>query len=101
MAWRYCLLAAALLGVASARANEALAQSSHCLSCHAIDKKVVGPAFRDVARRYAGQPGAAQGLAAKVIAGGNGAWGVVYMPANKTITPAQARVLVDWVLSLK
>ena len=101
MAWRCLLVFAAWFAMGHAHANQALAQASHCLSCHALDKKVVGPAFRDVARRYAAQDGAAQRLAAKVINGGNGAWGVVYMPANKQVTPAQARLLVDWILSLK
>ena len=101
MHWRCVLLAIGLLGSAAAQGSEALAQASHCLSCHAMDKKVVGPAFRDVARKYAGDPQAPHRLAAKVIAGGNGAWGVVYMPANKHISPAQARILVDWILALK
>lgn len=100
MLWRGVLLAAGLLGIAQAHGSEALAQASHCLSCHAMDKKVVGPAFRDVARKYAGDAQAPQKLVNKVMAGGNGAWGVVYMPANKHITPAQARVLVDWILAL-
>ena len=101
MLWRGVLLIAGLIGNAQAHGSEALAQANHCLSCHAMDKKVVGPAFRDVARKYAGDTQAPQRLAAKVIAGGNGSWGVVYMPANKQISPAQARLLVDWILALK
>ena len=101
MRWRGVLLAAGLLALGNAQGSEALAQASHCLSCHAMDKKLVGPAFRDVARKYADDPQAPQRLAAKVISGGNGSWGVVYMPANKQISPAQARVLVDWILALK
>ena len=66
-----------------------------------MDKKLVGPACRDVARKYTGDAQAPQRLAAKVISGGNGSWGVVYMPANKQISPTQARVLVDWILALK
>lgn len=101
MYWPCMVLAAGLLGLADAHGSEALAQASHCLSCHAMDKKVVGPAFRDVARKYAGDTQAPQRLAAKVIAGGNGSWGVVYMPANKQISPEQARALVDWILALR
>lgn len=101
MWWHGAVLVAGLLGGAKVHGSEALAQASHCLSCHAVEKKVVGPAFRDVARKYAGDTQAPQRLAAKVIAGGNGSWGVVYMPANKQISPTQARVLVDWILALR
>ena len=98
------LCGALLLGpvaLADAATDAAFAKSKNCLACHAIDKKVVGPAFKAVADKYRQDPAALDRLALKVRQGGNGAWGVVYMPANKTITPAQARVLVDWVLSLK
>jgi cytochrome c len=79
----------------------ALAQDKHCLSCHAIDHKVVGPAYRDVAKRYALDPQASARLSEKVIRGGAGSWGVVPMPANPQVSPEQARELVAWVLNLK
>lgn len=82
-------------------AQLALAQEKHCVSCHAIDEKLVGPAFKDVAARYAGQSDAAAKLSAKVVKGGAGAWGVVPMPANSQVSEAEAKQLVQWVLSLK
>lgn len=92
-------VAAALLA-APAFANQELAQKKSCLGCHGIDKKLVGPAFQDVAAKYAGQKDAADKLAQKVIKGGVGAWGQVPMPPNG-VTEAEAKQLVSWVLSLK
>jgi len=79
----------------------ALAQEKHCLSCHAIDHKVVGPAYRDVAKRYALDATASTRLSEKIIRGGAGSWGVVPMPANNQVSPDQARELVDWILKQK
>lgn len=95
------LCAAALLASTAARANPELARSKICLGCHAIDRKQVGPAFRDVAARYAGQKDAAARLADKIMHGGGGAWGAVPMPANPKVTPEEARQLANWVLSIK
>src|ERR1700676_4047758 len=78
-----------------------LARSKNCMACHSIGNKVVGPAFKDVAKRYAGQPDTEEKLVQKVLKGGSGAWGVVPMPANTQVTEAEARELVRWVLSLK
>jgi cytochrome c len=78
-----------------------LAQQKNCLACHAIDKKVVGPAYKDVAAKYAGQKDAVAKLTQKVLKGGAGVWGPVPMPANTQVTEAQAKELVTWVLSLK
>jgi cytochrome c len=86
---------------APALADLALARSKNCMSCHAIDKKVVGPAYQDVAKRYAGQKDAIEKLAAKIIKGGSGAWGVVPMPVNKQVNDDEARKLAAWVLTLK
>jgi cytochrome c len=97
---RLLALVAALLAPL-AWANPELARARLCLSCHALHGKVVGPGFHEVAQRYAGQPGAAARLAAKIRSGGSGAWGVVPMPANPKVTPEEARQLADWVLSLK
>lgn len=77
-----------------------LAQQKGCLACHSVDKKIVGPAYKDVAKKYAGQPGAVDKLAKKVQTGGSGVWGTVPMPPNN-VTPAEAKELVTWVLSQK
>lgn len=93
-------LAAALLSV-PALADQALARSKNCLACHTADKKLVGPAYQDVAKKYAGQKDAAAKLATKIMKGGSGVWGAVPMPANTQVNEAEARKLADWVLSLK
>jgi cytochrome c len=85
---------------APALADQALAQKKNCLACHAVDKKVVGPAYKEVAKKYAGQDVIAK-LATKVQKGGAGVWGAVPMPANPQVNQAEAETLVKWVLSLK
>lgn len=94
------LVAVALL-CPSAHADLALAQSKACLSCHSIDKKRVGPAFKDIAARYAGQADAGAKLTLKIRQGSRGAWGAVPMPANPRMSDADARRLADWVLQQK
>jgi cytochrome c len=81
-------------------ADEALAKAKNCMSCHTIDKKLVGPAYKDVAAKYKGDAGAVDKLAAKVKTGGKGVWGAIPMPPNN-VTPEEAKKLVTWVLSLK
>jgi cytochrome c len=83
-----------------ALADEALAKKKNCMACHSIEKKVVGPAYKDVAKKYAGQDVVGK-LAAKVKAGGSGVWGAIPMPANPQVNDAEAKQLVTWVLSLK
>lgn len=95
------LICAAAAAPALALDNADLARSKNCMACHSISSKVVGPAFKDVAKRYAGQPDAVEKLVQKVLKGGSGAWGVVPMPANTQVTEAEAHELVHWVLSLK
>ena len=68
---------------------------------HAVDKKVVGPAYKDVAAKYAGQKDAVDKLAVKVVKGGSGVWGAVPMPANPQVTDAEAKQLVAWIMTLK
>jgi cytochrome c len=85
---------------ASAFANAELAQKKNCLACHATDKKVIGPSYKDVAAKYAGQKDAAAKLAEKIQKGGVGAWGQVPMPANP-VTPDEAKTLATWVLTVK
>lgn len=98
------LIAAMLLGMVAApaaMANLALAQKSGCLACHAVDHKVVGPAYKDVAKKYAGDKTAEAKLIAKVKKGGSGVWGPVPMPPNTQVSDADVKTLVKWVLSLK
>jgi cytochrome c len=82
-----------------ALADLALATAKNCMACHNIDKKVVGPAYKDVAAKYRGDKAAPARLAAKVMEGGGGVWGVVKMPSNPQVNEAEARKLVAWVLS--
>ncbi|OJU86888.1 MAG: cytochrome C' [Burkholderiales bacterium 66-5] len=82
-------------------ANEALAKSKNCMACHSIDKKVVGPAYKDVAKKFAGQKDAEAQLIKAVLKGSSGVWGPVPMPANANVSDAEAKQLVDWILSLK
>jgi len=95
------LSAAALGAVGPAFANADLAQKKNCMACHAVDKKLVGPAYKDVAAKYAGQKDAVDKLAEKVLKGGSGVWGPVPMPANPQVTAAEAKQLVQWVLTQK
>ncbi len=82
-------------------ADLALATASKCMSCHTVEKKRVGPAFKDVAAKYRGDNAAADRLAAKIIHGGADAWGPVPMPANTQVSPADAKKLATWILGLK
>ena len=86
---------------APAFANPDLAQKKNCMACHSVDKKLVGPAYKDIAAKYAGQKDAVDKLAAKVTKGGSGVWGPVPMPANPQVSDAEAKTLVAWVLGLK
>jgi cytochrome c len=71
------------------------------MACHALDKKLVGPAYKDVAAKYAGDKAAVDKLAAKIMKGGSGVWGPVPMPANAQVNDAEAKKLAAWVMSLK
>jgi cytochrome c len=98
------LIAAALglsLASGAALANADLAKAKNCLACHAADKKVVGPSYKDVAAKYASDKDAANKLAKKIREGGVGAWGQVPMPANPQVSEAEARTLAAWVLATK
>jgi cytochrome c len=95
-----CLGLSALVSNA-ALANADLAKAKNCMACHSVSSKVVGPAFKDVAAKYAGQKDAEDKLTHKVLKGGSGVWGAVPMPANTQVNEAEARTLVKWVLSLK
>lgn len=85
----------------AAMANADLAKAKNCLACHAADKKVVGPSYKEVAAKYAGDKGAVDKLAKKIREGGVGAWGQIPMPANPQVNEAEARTLAAWVLAQK
>jgi len=87
--------------VAPASASEALAKKHNCFACHAVDKKVVGPAYKDVANKYRGDKAAEAKLIEKVKKGGAGVWGQVPMPPNATVPDADVKALVQWILSQK
>ena len=82
-------------------ADQALAQAKNCMSCHAVENKLVGPSYKDVAVKYKGDKTAADKLATKIIKGGAGVWGPVPMPANAQVNEAEAKTLAAWVLGLK
>lgn len=84
----------------SALADQTLAEKKKCMACHTLNRKVVGPAYKDVAVKYVGQNVSAK-LANKIINGGGGVWGVVPMPANPRVSQAEADELAKWILSLK
>ncbi len=94
-------LVAAVSVTAPAFADQALATSKNCMACHAADKKLVGPAFKDIAKKYAGDKAAADKLAEKVIKGGAGVWGPVPMPANPQVSADESKKLVAWILATK
>jgi cytochrome c len=95
-----CVVLSALAST-SAFAQADLAKAKNCMACHAVSTKLVGPAFKDVAAKYAGQKGAEDKLVQKVIKGGSGVWGPVPMPANPQVSEAEAHSLVKWILSQK
>jgi len=92
-------LAAGVVVAAPVRADEALAKKYNCLACHQVDKKVVGPAYKDIAKKYKAADAAK--LVEKVKKGGSGVWGPVPMPPNPAVPDADLKKLVDWILSLK
>lgn len=97
MKYLIAVMLASLMG--AAHASPDLAKSKNCLACHAVDKKLVGPAFKDVAARYT-QKDVAQ-LAASIRKGGSGKWGPIPMPANPQVSEAEATALATWVLKQK
>ena len=96
------LATAACLAVASAaQANEKLLQASGCTACHSVDKKLVGPGYKDVAAKYRGNKGAEADLIRKVKAGSKGVWGDIPMPPNAHVKDEDIKTMVQWILSLK
>jgi cytochrome c len=102
---RFAALTAAALALAAAapvQASEALAKQYACVACHVVKgPKTVGPAYAEVAKKYAGQKDAVDKLAEKVKKGGSGVWGQVPMPPNASVPDADIRALVKWILSIK
>ena len=96
----FALAALAALS-APALADQALATAKNCMACHAIDKKLVGPAYKDVAAKYKGDKGAEAKLIDKVKKGGSGVWGQVPMPPNSNVKDEDIKTLVKWVMSQK
>lgn len=95
------LCAAGLLSANAALADMALAQKKNCMACHAVDKKVVGPSYKDVAAKYAKDKKAGDMLADKIVKGGKGAWGEVPMPPNPQVSADEAKKLAAWILATK
>ena len=92
-------MGAAVLVAAPAFASKELAQKNACMACHAMDKKMVGPSFQDVAKKYAGQKDAEAMLAASIKKGGSGKWGPIPMPAQSALSEADAATLSTWILA--
>ena len=95
------LVALSALGAAPAFAQADFAQKKNCMACHAVDKKLVGPAYKDVAAKYRNDKGAEAKLVEKVKKGGTGVWGQVPMPPNGAVPDADLHTLVKWILSQK
>ena len=94
-------IAMTLAVAAPAMADQALATSKNCMACHAVDKKLVGPSYKDVAKKYAGDAKAVDMLATKIQKGGAGVWGAIPMPANPQVSDAEAKKLSAWILGMK
>lgn len=93
------LIAAGLAASAPVLANAELAKKSQCLACHTVDKKLVGPSYQDVAKKYAGNPNAPKLLAEHIKKGSKGVWGPVPMPPNAAVKDADIEILVKWILA--
>ena len=96
----FAAAAAAVVLAAPAQADEAMAKKYNCLACHQTDKKLVGPSYKDIAKKYKGQAGMDVKLAEKVKKGGQGVWGPVPMPPNAAVPDADIKKLVDWILKM-
>ncbi|TFW17249.1 c-type cytochrome [Duganella callida] len=94
-------LALMALGAGTAQASPELAKAKNCTACHAVSTKLVGPAFKDIAAKYAGNKEAEAMLAQKIRKGSTGVWGAIPMPANPQVNEAEATTLAQWVLSQK
>lgn len=99
------LAAMATLSIPALAIDEAavmdLAKKNNCLACHSIDKKLVGPAWKEIGKKYAGDPSAAEQLVTKVKKGTKGNWGAIPMPPNATVKDADIKTMVEYILTLK
>jgi cytochrome c len=93
------VLSLAVLASAPAFASKELAQKNACLACHAVDKKLVGPSYLDVVKKYSTQSDAATMLAVSIKKGGAGKWGPIPMPAQAALSDADAKTLAVWILA--
>jgi cytochrome c len=98
MKFAFALVVTSALVAGPALASKDLAQKHACLACHAADKKIVGPAYQDVVKKYAGQKDVEQTLANSIKAGGSGKWGPVPMPAQAALSDGDAKLLAAWIL---
>jgi cytochrome c len=96
-----CAMSAAFALSGAAQANEKLAQSSGCMTCHGVDKKIIGPSYKEIAAKYRGDKSAEASLIKKVKAGGKGVWGDIPMPPNAHLKDEDIKTLVAWVLAQK
>ncbi len=101
MAAAAAVLVSGYANAADEAAMTALAQKSACMSCHGMDKKIVGPGYKEVAAKYKGDKGAEAKLVAKVKAGGKGVWGEIPMPPNAAVKDEDIKSLVNWILTRK
>ncbi len=100
-ALKVIVIAVAFFGSCKSLASEALARKNDCLACHAVATKLVGPAFKDVAAKYAGQSDAADKIAESIRSGGAGKWGEIPMPPQPKLSKADLKKLALWVLKAK
>ncbi|MGA0023730.1 MAG: c-type cytochrome [Burkholderiales bacterium] len=94
-------LTAGAMAAGNAIATDKLAQSSGCMTCHAVDKKLIGPGFKEIAAKYKNDKGAEAKLAQKIKSGGSGVWGTIPMPPNAHVKESDIKTLAQWVLSRK
>jgi cytochrome c len=93
------LVATAACAAPDAQRGRTVATANACMGCHAVDRKLVGPSFQQIAAKYKGDAQAQVKLARKVKEGGSGVWGMIPMPAHQSISDADIRAVVDWVLA--
>jgi len=96
----FALAAAAVVSL-PAKASDELAKKHMCMTCHTVDKKLVGPAYKEVAAKYASDKAAEAKLFDKVKKGGVGTWGQIPMPPNEKVPDADVKAMVKWILSTK
>lgn len=96
-----CVALALPVHAADANKGETLAKSNGCMACHTVDKKLVGPGYKEVAAKYKGDKDAEAKLMKKIKDGGSGVWGPVPMPPHPSISDADLKTMADWILSLK